>query len=49
MIDKLIKFFTTLIVELIAKFIKKENPTMSTGRSNGETEETLKDKIDENW
>jgi hypothetical protein len=45
----LIQLLALLIPNLIKELFKKSPPTMETGKSDGKTEENLKDKIDETW
>jgi hypothetical protein len=43
------QFLAMLIPKLFKELVKKEPRTMEVGDSNGETEDRLRDKIDDTW
>lgn len=45
----IVKLLALLIPKILKEFIQKKPPTMESGKSDGETEENLKDKIDKDW
>jgi hypothetical protein len=45
----LLNFLGALIPKILKEFIQKKSPTMEDGKSDGEKEKKLKDKIDEKW